>query len=67
MQKGRFCEKCRRKSGSAQRRNLLLIDWLNALVYEMATRRMLFGAFVVTIEDSRLHAREAVHRVPAPI
>jgi tRNA nucleotidyltransferase (CCA-adding enzyme) len=36
--------------------DLLLVDWLNALVYEMATRRMLFGAFVVTIEDSRLRA-----------
>jgi tRNA nucleotidyltransferase (CCA-adding enzyme) len=36
--------------------DLLLVDWLNALVYEMATRRMLFGAFVVDIEDSRLHA-----------
>ena len=36
--------------------DLLLVDWLNALVYEMATRRMLFSAFVVTIEDSRLHA-----------
>jgi tRNA nucleotidyltransferase (CCA-adding enzyme) len=35
---------------------LLLVDWLNALVYEMATRRMLFGAFAVTIEDSRLQA-----------
>ena len=35
---------------------LLLVDWLNALVYEMATRRMLFSAFVVTIEGSRLRA-----------
>jgi len=46
--------------------DLLLVDWLNALVYEMATRRMLFGAFVVTIEGSRLHATawgEAVDRV----
>lgn len=46
--------------------DLLLVDWLNALVYEMATRRMLFGAFVVTIEDSRLLATawgEAVDRV----
>ena len=46
--------------------DLLLVDWLNAVVYEMATRRMLFGAFVVTIEDSRLHATawgEAVDRV----
>ena len=36
--------------------DILLVDWLNALVYEMATRRMLFGAFVVTIGDSRLNA-----------
>jgi SHS2 domain-containing protein len=28
---------------------LLLVDWLNALVYEMATRRMLFGRFEVEI------------------
>jgi tRNA nucleotidyltransferase (CCA-adding enzyme) len=34
--------------------DLLLVEWLNALVYEMATRHMLFGRFVVTIEDSRL-------------
>lgn len=33
---------------------LLLADWLNALVYEMATRRMLFGRFEVTIEGERL-------------
>lgn len=26
---------------------LLLVDWLNALVYEMATRKMLFGRFAV--------------------
>ena len=46
--------------------DLLVVDWLNALVYEMATRRMLFGAFVVTIEDSRLNATawgEEVDRV----
>jgi tRNA nucleotidyltransferase (CCA-adding enzyme) len=35
---------------------LLLADWLNALVYEMATRRMLFGRFAVRIEDGALHA-----------
>lgn len=28
---------------------LLLVDWLNALVYEMATRRMLFSRFEVSI------------------
>ncbi len=33
---------------------LLLVDWLNALVYEMATRQALFGAFAVTIDDHRL-------------
>ena len=35
---------------------VLLVDWLNALVYEMATRRMLFCAFNVTIASSRLEA-----------
>ena len=35
---------------------LLLVDWLNAIVFEMATRRMLFGAFLVKLEDLRLHA-----------
>ena len=33
---------------------LLLADWLNALVYEMATRHMLFGRYAVRIEDGRL-------------
>ncbi|MGE5246119.1 MAG: archease [Betaproteobacteria bacterium] len=45
---------------------LLLVDWLNALVYEMATRHMLFSAFVVSIEGSRLEATawgEPVDRV----
>jgi tRNA nucleotidyltransferase (CCA-adding enzyme) len=36
--------------------DLLVVDWLNALVYEMAARRMLFSAFLVTIEDSHLQA-----------
>ncbi|MBU3909659.1 MAG: archease [Gammaproteobacteria bacterium] len=34
----------------------LLVDWLNALVYEMATRRMLFARFEVSIENHRLVA-----------
>jgi SHS2 domain-containing protein len=34
---------------------LLFADWLNAIVYEMATRRMLFGRFQVRIDGSRLH------------
>lgn len=33
---------------------VLLVDWLNALVYEMATRGLLFGRFEVEIEDGRL-------------
>jgi SHS2 domain-containing protein len=33
---------------------LLFVEWLHAIIYEMATRRMLFGHFAVTIEDSRL-------------
>ena len=36
--------------------DLLVVDWLNGLVYEMATRRMLFSAFVVTIDGSHLQA-----------
>jgi SHS2 domain-containing protein len=33
---------------------LLFAEWLNALIYEMATRRMLFGRFSVRIEGPRL-------------
>lgn len=36
--------------------DLLFVDWLNALVYEMATRRMVFGRFVVAIEGGQLRA-----------
>ena len=36
---------------------LLLVDWLNALVYEMATRGLLFGRFEVGLEGTRLRAR----------
>ena len=35
---------------------LLLADWLNAVIYEMATRRMLFGRFDVRVEGTRLAA-----------
>lgn len=35
---------------------MLLVQWLNAVIYEMATRRMLFGRFAVDIDGSnRLH------------
>ncbi len=36
---------------------LVLVDWLNALVYEMATRRMLFRRFEVELEGGRLRGR----------
>ncbi|MFZ5512158.1 MAG: archease [Pseudomonadota bacterium] len=35
---------------------LLFVDWLNSLIYEMATRRMLFGRFEVAIDGGRLRA-----------
>lgn len=35
---------------------ILLIDWLNALIFEMATRKMLFGRFELRIVDHRLEA-----------
>ena len=34
---------------------LLLVDWLNALIFEMATRGMIFGDFEVHIEGLRLN------------
>ena len=36
---------------------LLLVDWLNAVVFEMATRSMLFGRYEVTIDGGRLNGR----------
>ncbi|MCP4317690.1 MAG: archease [Hyphomicrobiales bacterium] len=33
---------------------LLLVEWLNALVYEMAVRRMLFSRFAVEIQKNGL-------------
>jgi SHS2 domain-containing protein len=34
----------------------LLVDWLSALVYEMATRRLLFGRFEVRLDGGDLRA-----------
>ena len=36
---------------------LLLVDWLNLLIYEMATRNMLFSRFKVHLEENRLTAQ----------
>ena len=33
---------------------LLLVDWLNAIIYEMAVRNMIFGRFKVTLSDTSL-------------
>jgi tRNA nucleotidyltransferase (CCA-adding enzyme) len=35
---------------------LLLVDWLNRLIFEMATRGFLFGRFEVRLADGRLEA-----------
>jgi len=39
-----------------QDNELLFVGWLNALLYEMATKRMLFGKFEVKIKNGRLNA-----------
>lgn len=36
---------------------LLLAAWLNALIYEMAVRRILFGRFEVELDGRQLHGR----------
>ncbi len=38
-------------------KELLLADWLNAIIYEMATRNMLYSKFEVRIEAEKLTAR----------
>lgn len=39
---------------SAPDLELLLVEWLNAVIYEMALRRMLFGRFAVRIAGKTL-------------
>jgi len=36
---------------------LLLVDWLNTLIFEMATRQMLFSRFDVWVGSPKLRAR----------
>jgi SHS2 domain-containing protein len=38
-------------------KELLFADFLNAIIYEMATRKLLFGEFEVRISDGALHAK----------
>ena len=40
----------------AQSDEMLLVEWLNALVYEMAVRGMLFGDFSIEIDGGELRA-----------
>jgi len=41
----------------------LFVDWLNALVYEMATRHMLFSQFDIQIHDGYLKAKVCGERI----
>ena len=36
---------------------MLLVDWLNALVYEMATRGLIFREFQLEISDNKLRGK----------
>jgi len=36
---------------------LLFVEWLNAVIYEMAIHKMLFGRFAVKIDDGHLDAK----------
>jgi tRNA nucleotidyltransferase (CCA-adding enzyme) len=36
---------------------ILLMDWLNALIYEMSANQLVFGSFDVRLEDHYLHGR----------
>ncbi|CAL1240641.1 archease [Candidatus Methylocalor cossyra] len=50
----------------AQDAEMLLVEWLNALIYAMAVRHLLFGRYQVQVEDGRLQATaygEPVDRV----
>lgn len=42
------------RNGAAD--EFLLLDWINALIFEMATRSMLFARFAVVLDDSGLSA-----------
>lgn len=42
---------------------LLLVDFLNALIFEMATRNMLFSRFEVSVRDGHLRASAGGERI----
>lgn len=41
-------------SCEADKLDVLFVEWLNALIFEIATTKMLLSRFVVRIEDSKL-------------
>jgi SHS2 domain-containing protein len=46
--------------------DLLFADWLNALIYEMATRRMLFSRFEICINGEKLTGHAWGEKVDVP-
>ncbi len=42
---------------------LLLADWLNRLIFEMAVQHLVFGKFKVRIENGRLHGRAVGEKI----
>jgi SHS2 domain-containing protein len=48
---------------SAPDDELLLVDWLNSLIYEMATRKLCFGRAQVQIDGHRLRGRASGERL----
>ena len=47
----------------APKLDLLLVDWINALVFEMADKKMVFAAFSVEISDGVLMGRALGEKV----
>ena len=46
--------------------DILFVDWLNAVIYEMATRGMLFRDFDVSIDAGALHAEMTGEPIDVP-
>jgi SHS2 domain-containing protein len=43
--------------------DLLFAEWLNSVIYEMSTRKMLFSRFQVAVDGEHLHAQAWGERV----
>jgi tRNA nucleotidyltransferase (CCA-adding enzyme) len=56
-------EECIEIACDAPDDELLLVNWLNALIYEIATRRMLFSRFEVRIDGLRLKGKAWGERI----